>query len=265
MIRVSIIAACITIAGCASPVPVAENFPLMHQRLARTAKHWDVVAMDVVQQTSAALQANPTLSGRPVLIGNDRSTAFNAAFRNFLTNHMVQTGLPVNVCPAASKPGFQMDAQAVEVHYEVQLVQHSARMPLYRPGALTALAAGVIVGRSLAVSHFDSTEASVIGLGLAALMDVGAGHLAQPTRAEIIITTTIAQENRFMFRRSDVYYVPEADAALFVSYYQARSFCPQTASTVPPRTDSDARDEMLAAAQRRSNPQWRPAGPFWRP
>ena len=38
--------------GCASPVPVAENFPVSYQKVARTAHHWDVVAGDLLAQTT---------------------------------------------------------------------------------------------------------------------------------------------------------------------------------------------------------------------
>jgi hypothetical protein len=244
--------------ACASPVPVAENFPLTYQRVARSAQHWDVVAADVGQQTSAMLNSHPALKGRPVFVGDGyRSTAFNVAFRNFLTNHMVRNGLPVNVCRAGrvTQGGFVAEPAEVSVQYEAQLVEH-ATVPHYRPGMLTALAAGVVVGRALAVSHFDGTEASIIGLGLAALADVGLGHVARPTRTELIITTTIAEQNRYIMRRSDVYYVPDGDAFLFVSHYSHPSPCATVAGL--PRTAEDARAEMYATSMRRSNPLWRP-------
>jgi hypothetical protein len=141
------------------------------------------------------------------------------------------------------------------VQYEAQLIQH-ASVPYYRPGMLTALAAGVVVGRALAVSHFDGTEASLIGLGLAALADVGLGHSARATRTEVIITTTIAEQNRYIMRRSDIYYVPDGDAFLFASHYSHPSPCPTVAGS--PRSVEDSRAEMYATSMRRSNPLWRP-------
>lgn len=258
--RLAIVAACVAIGGCASPVPVAENFPLSMQKVARSAQHWDVVAADVVRQTNDTLSSHPALKGRAVVVGTGyHATAFNAAFRNFLTNHLVNAGLPVNVCRVGNvvQSGFVTDAAEVTVQYEAQLIQH-ASMPHYRPGMLTALAAGVVVGRALAVSHFSGTEGSLIGLGLAGLADVGLGHAARPTRTELIITTTIAEHNRYIMRRSDVYYVPEGDAHIFVSYYARPNDCPTIAGRVSPRTEDAARFEMYAESMRRSNPLWRP-------
>ena len=45
----------VALVGCASPAPVAQNFPLSYQQVARTAHHWDVVAEDVVSQTMQAI------------------------------------------------------------------------------------------------------------------------------------------------------------------------------------------------------------------
>jgi hypothetical protein len=244
--------------ACASPVPVAENFPLTHQRVARSAQHWDVVAADVAQQTTAMLTSHPALKDRPVFVGDGyRSTPFNVAFRNFLTNHFVRTGLPVNVCRAGTvtQSGFAGEPPEVSVQYEAQLIQH-ASVPYYRPGMLTALAAGVAVGRALAVSHFDGTEGSLIGLSVAGLADVGLGRVARATRTEVIVTTTIAEQNRYILRRSDVYYVPDGDAVLFASHYSHPSPCPTVAGS--PRSVEDARVEMYATSMRRSNPLWRP-------
>ena len=264
--RVAVLVAPIALflAACASPVPVAENFPTTFQKVARSAHHWDVVAADVVQQTSATLQTHPALKDRPIVIGSGyRATAFNAAFRNFLTNHMVNTGLPVNVCRATGVTGggFAQEGTEVEVQYEVQLVVHNS-IPYYRPGMLTALAAGVVVGRALAVSHFDGTEGSLIGLGLAAGADVALGNSALATRNELIVTTTIADQNRFIVRRSDIYYVPSADTHLFVANYSHPTVCPTLAQALPPRTEDDGRYEMYARGMRRSNLSWRPESSF---
>lgn len=251
------------LAACAAPVPVAENFPIMTQHVARTAKHWDVIARDVVEQTSGVIEANPQLRGRPVIVGTDyRTSAFNAAFRNFMTNHLVARGVTVQVCraeQARTGSGFVMEGPQLEVQYEIQHVHHRARLPHYRPGALTALAIGVAVGRGLAVSHFDGMEASMLGIGLAALADVGIGATAHATQSEIIITTTIAEDNRYIFRRSDVYYVPDNDANLFLANYDRRSECGLVSVGADQnlRNIEFARERQFRESMRRVNLHWR--------
>lgn len=252
----------IVLSGCAAPVPVAENFPITYQKVARTAHHWDVVAEDVVTQTSGALLSHPALRSRPVLISPaQQNTAFNVAFHNFLTTQMVSKGLPVNVCKDTTRQvGFAQEASAVEVQYDVQLVRRRASNPLYRPGDLTALAAGVVVARSIAVSHFDGAEGSVLGLGLAALTDGWLGTRAQPTKTEIIVTTTIAENNRFIMRRNDIYYVPDQDAHLYITHSGYPSPCAPVraaGSQAPAMADVErSRQEMFEASMRVSNPLW---------
>jgi len=73
----------VVVVGCASPVPVAQNFELTRQKVARAAHHWDVVAEDVVDQTLRSVAEKPQLQGRGLYVGQARSTAFDVAFRNF--------------------------------------------------------------------------------------------------------------------------------------------------------------------------------------
>jgi hypothetical protein len=257
-----------TIFGCASPVPVAENFPLSYQKVARTAHHWDVVAEDVVAQTAAAIEANPVLQKRGVFVpGPERSTAFNVAFRDFLINHMVSQGLSVSVCKSteSSGTGFAMEGADIEVQYEARIIGHGGRMPQYRPGLLTSLAAGVAVIHNISENLSNANQVAA-GIGLAALADVGAGHLATATRTELIVTTTITENNRYVMRKSDIYYVPDADANLFIKRVSQRSPCPQDSSPVAKvdRTTDDAdveasRSAMLEREMKRWNPNWQAA------
>lgn len=193
--------------GCASPVPVADNFPLSFQKVARTAHHWDVVADDVVAQTAETLRAKASFADRPVyVVQPTRNTTFDASFRDFLLNRMVDRGMAVNVCSAPSE---------VQVRYATRVIEHSANMPRYKPGFLTALASGVWVGHILGESHISSDAAFGLGIPLGIAADVLAGHEAEATRTEIIVTTTITEGNRFVMRRSDVYYVPDGDRPIF--------------------------------------------------
>lgn len=253
--------------GCASPVPVADNFPISYQKVARTAHHWDVVAEDVVAQTTAAIEANPVLQKRGIFIPAGKSTAFNVAFRDFLIDHMVNNGLPVSVCKSTptSGTGFAMEGSDVEVRYEAKIIGHGASTPQYIPGTLTALAAGVKVIHNID-KHMSYANGWATGIGLAALADFGIGHLAEATRTELIITTTITENNRYIMHRSDIYYVPDGDVNLFTQRISHRSSCPHDSDPVAKadRMSSDAdaeasRNAMVEREMKRWNPNWQPA------
>jgi len=54
----------LTLAGCASPVPVVRNFPVSDQFKVRATHHWDVIADDVAEQTALSLAERGWLAGR---------------------------------------------------------------------------------------------------------------------------------------------------------------------------------------------------------
>jgi hypothetical protein len=257
------------LAGCASPAPVAQNFPISYQKVARAAQHWDVVADDVVSQTLDVIATKPQLQGRGIYVLPGRNSAFNTAFREFLITRFVGRGADVSVCKTApaNKPGFILDNRDVEIQYETQVVGHGERLPFYRPGVLTSLAAGVAVLRH--VDDWTVGKQNSVSIGLAALADFELGHLAAPTSTEIIITTTIAENNRFIMRRSDVYYVPERDATLYMARGARTSHCPGSkvaaVEEVPTEGEAElARQRMIDDAMRRSNPHWRGAAySYW--
>ncbi|MDT3672667.1 MAG: hypothetical protein ROZ37_20285 [Aromatoleum sp.] len=257
--------------GCASPVPVAENFALSHQKVARTAHHWDVVADDVVEQTMNAIEDNESLQKRPLYVSApERHSAFNRAFREFLITRFVASGADVDVCKAEppKKAGFAADGAQIQVTYDTQVVNHGLDFPDYEPRRFTWLAAGVIVLRRLSEVHLDTAQSGAAALGAGAFADWWLGRESQPTRTEILVTTTIAENNRFVMRRSDIYYVPDADADLFVRWggkrksecsEQSQSASSGRASLAPPDEAEveNSRRELVARGMRRINPDWR--------
>lgn len=255
----------LSVVGCKAPVPVAENFPLAYQKVARTAHHWDVIAEDVVNQASRTLAASQQLQGRPLLVvPPTRNTAFDAVFNDFLINRMVDRGMQVNVCEP-SGTGMIIDPE-VKVKYHARVIVHS-KAPQYRPGLLTALAASVFVARSVAISDDISTDAQgLVGVAAAGLADVAIGHLPLATRTEVVVTTTIEENNRFVMRRSDIYYVPDGDINLFVRRVSQNSLCPSSkrnenaSASVEEKEEAEqaARHQLFVKNMRHRDPNWHP-------
>lgn len=249
--------------GCASPVPVAQNFPASLQKVARTAHHWDVVANDVVEQTIATINSTPVLQNRAIFVPRFAdASAFDASVRDFLITNMVNRNLPVSVCNSSSlqKSGFMMEEPEVQIHYETRIIQHRAGVPQYVPGAFTALAAGVAVLRNAAAADLTRGEGNIGIIGFGALLDAARANVAFPTSTELLLTTTIAENNQFIMRRSDIYYVPDGDVNLFIDSVAQRSMCSDemiALSDSNTRARSDAsRSDMVIRAMRRINPDW---------
>lgn len=245
----SLLIASAVIAGCASPVPVAQNFPRSYQKVARTAHHWDVVAGDVAAQTTKMIAESKALQERDLYVPvGPRNSFFDATFREFLIDHLVNKGMPVIACPADDgASGFQQ-APVLSVQYDTKVMRH-AEMPNYQPGTMTALAAGIYALRGIAT--LDAVDARAVGaIASVGAVDAWIAQMPDETRTELIVTATIMEGNRFVMRRSLIYYVPDGDWALFASRSDKRSSCSKgkAAAAIEPGTQAtgNSRDTELA-------------------
>jgi hypothetical protein len=219
----------VSVAGCATtPVPVASNFPASSQQVARTAQHWNIVANSVVEQTLLAINSNPLLQKRSIYLQRPNgANAFNVSFHDFLINHMVGSGASVNVCKPTQSTGtgFEMDGKPVDVTYEARVIQHNG-IGGYRPGEWLALGTGVAALYN-ASSNWSHSEIWGAGIGLGVLAEVARNSWPSSTNTELVVTTTIAENNRYIFRRSDIYYIADADAGLYFNTVKLNSKCPE--------------------------------------
>ncbi len=270
-VYVLLIPAALAVVGCASPVPVAENFSLSDQEIARSARHWDVVADDVVEQTIDTLEDEETLKGRPLYVSaSAQRSAFNNAFREFLITRLVAEGRAVDVCRAApeKKEGFTAEGAQIEVTYDTQVVRHGADLSAYgnEPRKFTWLAAGVLAAHQLSEVHLSTATGGAAAFAGAAFIDWWLGRSSAATRTEIVVTTTISENNRFVMRRSDIYYVPDGDASLYSSRgWKTASNCPGETTTASgnAQTEDDIENARMALVERemwRINPEWRGRG-----
>lgn len=268
-VHILLIPAALAVVGCASPVPVAQNASLSSQDVARSARHWDVVADDVVEQTIDTLESEEALQGRPLFVAaSTQRTAFNKAFREFLITRLVADGRAVDVCrasPPKTKEGFAAEGAQLEVTYDTQLVRHGADLSVYdnEPRRFTWLAAGVLAAHQLSEVHLSTTAGGAAAFAGAAFIDWWRGRSAEATRTEIVVTTTISENNRFVMRRSDIYYVPDDDATLYSQWgRKTSSNCPDETTTASGTAQTEeeienARMALVARDMSRVNPEWR--------
>ena len=197
-----------TLAGCAyrSPIPLAENFELTVQPKVRSAGHWELVSNDVVAQTLSTLDKVGVAPGTQLhvaLPGNP--SAFDLAFRDFLITKLVQSGAPV----------LQNPGQTLDVTYNTQLVRHNSARPHFIPGQFTMIAAGLMAAYGLRHEYLDTQLLAT--LGLTSLADYGASiNSGGPTNTEMILTTTVTRGGQYVVRKTDVYYLENADTPLFM-------------------------------------------------
>ena len=203
MLCLPLFAGCSQLAG----IPNAEPFPDATLRKAKSAEHWNVIAGDVASQT-AGLKNRPEFQGKPLYVSpSGDNSDFSHGFQSMLISKLVNGGLSV----ATKSEG------AIEVKYEAQVVRHLAGQGNYQPGTVAALAGGILVAREIAVSGSSPTGKAVGAAALIAGADLLASNakLHTATNTEVIITTSLIDNNRFLMRKTDVYYVEDAEGSMF--------------------------------------------------
>lgn len=200
--------ACLGLVACGSaPIPVASNFEYSVQKKVRSAGHWDLLANDVVTQTIATLQQAGVASNTPLSVKLPRQpSAFDQGFHEFVTTKLVQNGITVL---------HQPNDTDLQLTYGTQIVVHKSQRPHFIPGQFTMLAGGLMAAYGLRGEHLDMKLAATLGLTGAAdfANSINSGG---PTHTEVILTTSVSRPGQYLTRKTDVYYLEDVDAPLFI-------------------------------------------------
>ncbi len=193
----------VLLAGGCTRIPQPSGYPFVEQQKMQAAFHWEVLANDVANQINLALIEHGFLE-TPVYVrrscersGNcrDASFPFDEGFNDLLATQLVSFGVPTLA---------ENDESGLVVDYKVQVLFHQAtRYQWPWPGALTALTAGILV--------FRNAPAELATLVSAAAADVARTTSVINGHYEVIISTSIVRDNRYVMRKSDVYYINDPD------------------------------------------------------
>lgn len=194
------------LAGCAqSPIPVSGNFELTEQKKVRSGGHWQLVSRDAVKETLKMLDgAGIPASAKLYVAPAEAQTAFDKAFQDFMTTELVRSGRFVS-----------HDGQgSVKLTYKTQLVVHKSARPHFIPGIYTSVAAGISALYGMRNYHMDTQLLG--GLALAGAADYGSSvGSGGPTHTELVLTTSASTVEQYLTRKTDVYYIEDADRGLF--------------------------------------------------
>jgi stage V sporulation protein SpoVS len=202
--------------GCSTlDVPRADNYPATGQKKVRAIHHWDVLAEDVAARVAGKIATWPP-GEHPIHVAAIGASDFNQGFVKLLRVHLLDHGVTLSTVPSA-----------VELQVQTQVVQHEADTlvnPL-TPLPMTMLGGGIGVLRDWQTHYSDRTllpgAATGIGLGVGLAIDLARRHsqgdaAGGPTRTEVLVTTTLTNEDLYLTGTADMYYIERADAALYV-------------------------------------------------
>ena len=197
----------LAIGGCASNMPEAQNFPPAQQKIALATRHWGVIATDAVEQSRATLDQELASKDIAVYVAENSTSEFSKAFRNFMISGLLKAGIPVS----DKKEG------AIEITYETQVISHKSRGKVFDPGAngyrtgtLAGTASGYWVLRNATLDWIAASTVAAAGG-----YDYFRQDHPEPTGVEMLLTTSIVRNGRYLVRNTDAYYVEDADISLF--------------------------------------------------
>jgi hypothetical protein len=206
----------LALGGCSSlDVPLAHNYPASGQQKARAIHHWDVLAEDVARRIVAKVQLN-ALDANAFFLQPPDDSPFHQAFGDLLLTRLVNQGVPM-----ASRAVTESDAPT-RIRFHVQVVQHASSGVNWAAMPTTRLMAGVAVVRDWTLHTPTNAAGIAAALSIGALNDLSTLSLSGtaaggPTRTEVLVTTSVERERRYVARTSDIYYIEQEDAPLYTA------------------------------------------------
>ncbi len=207
--------------GC-TPTPRPATYRYTSQQKMQAAAHWDILADDVAKQIKIGMMKSNSAT-RPVFVepacgapdspcGIHEETPFGQGFHDMLLTQLVNK---YNVTVLA-----EIEENAMVVNTKAQVLYHvrdrSTRH--FAPGFMTAMAT-VISGSVLVIRDaweyggYAQKSAAVTGTALAgvAFIDAVSGMYTELPHSEVIITTSIKDNNTYLMRKTDIYYINDED------------------------------------------------------
>lgn len=191
------------VSGC-TRIPQPTGYAFSEQQKMQAAYHWNILANDVADQINRTLVEQGYLDASVYVQQSCRPPAncepgetfpFDEGFSDLLTTQLVNFGVP-------TRP--EKDAGSLVVQYKIQLLYHQKnRYQWPAPGVLTALTAGIMVFRDAPVELAAIAGAAAVdALWTTSVLN---GHY------EVIVTTSIVDDNLYVMRKSDIYYINDVD------------------------------------------------------
>ena len=195
----------VILASCGrTPDPTGYNHSF--QRVMKASHHWNVLAADLADEINnqlilsdymnKAVYVRETCGDENTPCEPQNETVFNESFRDLLITNLVNLGVPTSSGPTDD---------AIIVNYKAQTVYH--RREWYQtiePGYLTILASGVLVLRN--------APWELITIATAGAIDFTHTFYGDRSNFEVIITTSLIDNDRYLYRNSNIYYINDMDA-----------------------------------------------------
>lgn len=185
-----------------APMPENVSFEDQTQQQIQSSRQWQIVAEDMAEQLAQTIQQNNWTKSTFHVFPQSKATTFTRAFNDFLITSLVNKGVKVTTVKTASRV----------FNYKIQLVEYNSLRStmLSENYKFTSLAAGVVVARNL--GEILGVDGTLLAGGVA----LDAADLNFAPNLEVIITSSIVENNVFVLRKTDIYYANRVDKHLYI-------------------------------------------------
>ncbi len=191
--------------GCSARIPEPIDYPYSQQQKMQSSRHWEILAKDLANRINnqliitdniqSAVYVEPTCGDESTPCGPNETSSFNEAFRDLLITNLFDYGIPTR---------NQLKEDTISIQYKVQIVRHNSdRTRTLQPGVLTAISSAIVVLRNA------PSNLVLLASGVAA--DIANTTFTTNGHYEIIITTSMVKDEKYLFRASDIYYINDED------------------------------------------------------
>jgi len=226
--RISLFAITLLFLCSCSNVPKPVSYRVTTQQKMQAVHHWDVLAKDVAKDVKLALrkekEKDPTLCDKPIYLEPRKASLFGKVFDTLLITQLVNQKGPTKheskhkiklTTKNESKQKIKFtknENNSLKLKYETQMVKHKSKRhtsPLYPGEALLLTALGHGVYKAF------SANSDALGLfAVAGAVEVinGLEHDWTVPHYEIVITTQLTNNDDVIYRKSNIYYIQDADS-----------------------------------------------------
>ncbi|MDD2608686.1 MAG: hypothetical protein PHX60_03190 [Giesbergeria sp.] len=198
------------LAGCGTvaDLPHLERHAPSGQKKAMAVHHWDVLANDVAERIAYKISEWPP-GEYPLSIKTSQTTEFSTGFHKLLLTRLLDKNITVSTEPTK-----------VVLHVDAQLIAHGTPINQLLARSAMPLASGVSVLRNWQPPAPGRTGPEVGDGGSSNTVPVSTAphHYNMgpwPTRTEVLISTSLESEKRYLTRTADIYYLDPDDAFLY--------------------------------------------------
>ena len=195
----------ILLGGCSGRIPEPVTYKYTQQNKMQASHHWEVLAKDlsnrinnqliITDHIDASVYVKQTCGDESKPCAPLETSTFNEAFRDLLITNLVDYGVPTKK---------EIEEDTIEINYKVQIVRHNTdRVRSLQPGLMTSLSAAVMVLRN--------APTNLIILATGVMTDIANTSFTANGHYEVIITTSMMTNNKYLFRASDIYYINDRD------------------------------------------------------